>query len=82
MIEQLTVETILNSLVVFGTILATHYRYMRSIDRMRDQIDTLIEEQKKYNNLQIRLTETEQRSKSNTHRIDNLENKVWQINGK
>lgn len=80
--DKITIETILNSAVLFGTILVTYYKHMRNIDRISDRVDMLIVEQKKYNNLQLRLAETEQRSKSNTHRLDSLEEKVWGMSGK
>ncbi|MGN1078898.1 MAG: hypothetical protein ACI4TE_01860 [Alphaproteobacteria bacterium] len=57
----------------FGGFVFFVWRMEKRLAVLEFKVDDLRERQGKYNNLQVRMIEVEQRSKSNTHRIDRLE---------
>lgn len=78
-VQTITIGGILAGAVVwicnsmFGPVKDVLEKACKAIDRLNERLD---EEQAERHRLEIRLQEIDDRGKSNTHRIDNLERKV------
>ena len=78
-VQTITIGAILAGAVVwicnsmFGPVKDVLEKACKAIDRLNERLD---EEQAERHRLEIRLQETDDRGKSNTHRIDSLERKV------
>ena len=78
-VQTITIGGILAGAVVwicnsmFGPVKDVLEKACKAIDRLNERLD---EEQVERHRLEIRLQEIDDRSKSNTHRIDSLERKV------
>lgn len=78
-VQTITIGGILAGAVVwicnsmFGPVKDVLEKACKAIDRLNERLD---EEQTERHRLEIRLQEIDDRGKSNTHRIDNLERKV------
>ena len=57
----------------FGGFVFFVWRMEKRLAILEFKVDNLRERQDRYNHLQERMAEVEQRSKSNTHRIDRME---------
>lgn len=57
----------------FGGFVFFVWRMEKRLAILEFKVDDLRERQDRYNHLQERMAEVEQRSKSNTHRIDRME---------
>ena len=60
---------------MFSPLKETLDKVSRLLDRLNDRLD---DEQAERHQLEVRVQEIDDRSKSNTHRIDQLEGKVMQ----
>ncbi|MBQ3426552.1 MAG: hypothetical protein IJH37_05330 [Clostridia bacterium] len=80
--ETYIVEVIIASLALVGTLVGSmlannkHQAVLgEQLKGVKDDINTLSSRVDKHNNLVERMVVVEQRSKSNSHRLDNLEQK-------
>lgn len=65
-------DIVVQSLAWFGGFVFFVMRLDKRLSVLETKVDDLRERQEKYNHLQERVAEIEQRSKSNTHRLDDL----------
>ncbi len=65
-------DIVVQSLAWFGGFVFFVMRLDKRLSVLETKVDDLRERQEKYNHLQERVAEVEQRSKSNTHRLDDL----------
>ena len=78
-VQTLTIGSALAGAVIwickamFSPLKETLDKVSKLLDRLNDRLD---EEQAERHRLEVRVQEIDDRSKSNTHRIDNLERKV------
>ncbi len=63
-------DIVVQSLAWFGGFVFFVMRLDKRLSVLETKVDDLRERQEKYNHLQERVAEIEQRSKSNTHRLD------------
>lgn len=66
-------EVLMQCLAWFGGFVFFVWRLEKRLSILEFKMDDLRDKQGKYNNLQARMVEVEQRSKSNTHRLNHLE---------
>ena len=68
-------DVLVQSLAWFGGFVFFVMRLDERLSVLETKVDDLRERQEKYNHLQERMTKVEDRSASNTHRIDDLYSK-------
>lgn len=66
-------EVLMQCTAWFGGFVFFVWRMEKRLAILEFKVDNLREQQDRYNHLQERMAEVEQRSKSNTHRIDRME---------
>lgn len=66
-------EVLMQCAAWFGGFVFFVWRMEKRLAILEFKVDNLRERQDRYNHLQERMAEVEQRSKSNTHRIDRME---------
>lgn len=65
-------DVLVQSLAWFGGFVFFVMRLDKRLSVLETKVDDLRERQEKYNHLQERMTKVEDRSMSNTHRLDDL----------
>lgn len=65
-------DIVVQSLAWFGGFVFFVMRLDKRLSVLETKVDDLRERQEKYNHLQERMTKVEDRSASNTHRLDDL----------
>lgn len=65
-------DVLVQSLAWFGGFVFFVMRLDKRLSVLETKVDDLRERQEKYNHLQERMTKVEDRSTSNTHRLDDL----------
>lgn len=66
-------EVLMQCAAWFGGFVFFVWRMEKRLAVLEFKVDDLRNRQERYNHLQERMAEVEQRSKSNTHRIDRME---------